>query len=128
MIDAWVRVSLVGIDLVTVEARIVVEDDFDVPTGEAGELILRDNNPWGAGEGYYKMPEESAQTLAGGWFHSGDIGHIDAKGYLHITDRPVPPSLLNADVPASLEAIVLRALAKDPGDRPPTPVHPVLRR
>jgi serine/threonine-protein kinase len=40
-----------------------------------------------------------------------------ATAYLHITDRPVPPSLLNSDVPASLEAIVLRALAKDPGDR-----------
>jgi eukaryotic-like serine/threonine-protein kinase len=37
--------------------------------------------------------------------------------YQHITDRPVPPSLLNEDVPASLEAIVLRAIAKDPEDR-----------
>ena len=40
-----------------------------------------------------------------------------STAYLHITDRPVPPSLLNPDVPDSLEAIVLRALAKDPGDR-----------
>ena len=40
-----------------------------------------------------------------------------ATAYLHITDRPVPPSLLNADVPESLEAIVLRALAKEPNDR-----------
>ena len=40
-----------------------------------------------------------------------------STAYLHITDRPVPPSLLNADVPASLEAIVLRALAKDPDHR-----------
>ncbi|MBN8555374.1 MAG: long-chain fatty acid--CoA ligase [Deltaproteobacteria bacterium] len=37
--------------------------------------------------GYYKRPQETAEALQNGWFHSGDIGKIDAGGYLIITDR-----------------------------------------
>jgi len=38
-------------------------------------------------KGYYKRPEETAEALKGGWFHSGDIGIIDADGYVSIVDR-----------------------------------------
>src|SRR5437764_12809935 len=37
--------------------------------------------------GYWNDPEASARSLAEGWLHTGDIGHLDADGYLHITDR-----------------------------------------
>jgi len=70
-----------------VEARIVDEDDFDVPTNQVGELILRDNNPWGAGEGYYKMPEASMASLRNGWFHTGDNARIDEDGYMWFIGR-----------------------------------------
>ena len=70
-----------------VEARIVDEDDFDVPTNQVGELILRDNNPWGAGEGYYKMPEASLASLRNGWFHTGDLARIDEDGYMWFIGR-----------------------------------------
>jgi hypothetical protein len=36
--------------------------------------------------GYWDNPDATAATLAGGWLHTGDIGHLDA-GYLHLTDR-----------------------------------------
>src|SRR5439155_9237839 len=36
---------------------------------------------------YWNDPEATARTLAGGWLHTGDIGHLDAEGYLRITDR-----------------------------------------
>ena len=70
-----------------VEARIVDEDDFDVQTGEVGELILRDNNPWGAGEGYYKMPEATVESMRNGWFHTGDKARIDEDGYMWFVGR-----------------------------------------
>ncbi|MEN9774039.1 MAG: hypothetical protein RL322_1109 [Pseudomonadota bacterium] len=65
----------------------VDSDDFDVPVGEPGELILRNNNPWEAGEGYYKMPEASFESVRNGWFHTGDQVRIDADGYMWFVGR-----------------------------------------
>jgi carnitine-CoA ligase len=70
-----------------IEARTVDEDDFDVPVGEPGELVLRNNNPWEAGEGYYKMPEASLASLRNGWFHTGDKVRIDEDGYMWFVGR-----------------------------------------
>jgi len=38
-------------------------------------------------KGYYKRPAETAEAMRGGWFHTGDLGRIDADGYLAIVDR-----------------------------------------
>jgi len=52
---------------------------------ESGEFVIRGPNVL---KGYYKMPERTAQTLdPDGWFHTGDIGHIDEDGYVWITGR-----------------------------------------
>ena len=52
--------------------------------GQVGQVLAR--GPY-LMRGYHNLPEKSAQTLAGGWLHTGDIGRIDADGYLFLLDR-----------------------------------------
>lgn len=66
------------------EVRIVDGQDRDVPVGERGELIFRGPN---LPLGYVNGPEATAEALRGGWYHSGDVGYMDAEGYVYIVDR-----------------------------------------
>jgi crotonobetaine/carnitine-CoA ligase len=67
--------------------KIVDEDDFDVPDGEVGEMVLQSDDPWRATTGYYKMPEATLAANRNQWFHTGDRGMRDADGYLWFVDR-----------------------------------------
>lgn len=69
-----VRFGSVGRVIPEVEAKIA----------EDGEILARGPNIM---KGYWNRPEETAEALKGGWFHTGDIGHFDDDGFLHITDR-----------------------------------------
>ena len=66
------------------ELRIV--DDFgkDVAQGATGEILVRGPNVM---SGYWRAPQETAAALIDGWFHSGDMGHQDAEGYLYVDGR-----------------------------------------
>jgi len=64
--------------------KILDENDRELPHGEWGEICIR--GP-GVMLGYWNRPEDTAQTLRGGWLHSGDIGRMDADGYVYIVDR-----------------------------------------
>lgn len=72
--EGEVRLGSVGRPLPNVELR--VADD--------GEILARGPNIMA---GYYNRPDDTAEVLRDGWLHTGDIGHVDAQGSLHITDR-----------------------------------------
>ena len=76
-----------GLPRAGIDLRIVDADDLDLPPGTPGEIVLRNNNPWGASLGYYKQPEATVQSRRNLWFHTGDRGWIDEDGYVWYTDR-----------------------------------------
>ncbi|HKU46330.1 MAG TPA: long-chain fatty acid--CoA ligase [Burkholderiales bacterium] len=67
-----------------VEVKVVDEDGRELPPGEVGEIVTRSDCVMA---GYWKNPEASASTLRGGWLHTGDLGSMDAGGFLTIKDR-----------------------------------------
>jgi fatty-acyl-CoA synthase len=82
--DAERKTASVGQAVYNVEIRVVDEDDRDVPRGEVGEIIYR--GPTVMKE-YYRNPEATAETLHGGWFHSGDMVRQDEEGFYYVVDR-----------------------------------------
>ena len=73
------RVGSAGLPIPGVEIKIADPDDQNV-----GEVLVRGPNVM---QGYDRRPEDTAKVLRDGWLHTGDLGFIDADGYLHITGR-----------------------------------------
>jgi long-chain acyl-CoA synthetase len=70
----------------TVELRIVdTVTGNDVPAGETGEVWIK--GPTVMMRGYWNRPEATAEAITDGWFHTGDIGRLDADGFLYLVDR-----------------------------------------
>ncbi|MFP5019370.1 acyl-CoA synthetase [Pseudonocardia phyllosphaerae] len=67
-----------------VETRVVDENDEQLPPGEVGEIVHRGPH---ITLGYYLDEDKTAETFRNGWFHSGDLGVLDADGYLSVVDR-----------------------------------------
>jgi long-chain acyl-CoA synthetase len=78
------RPGSVGTPIDLVDMRVVDEEDRDVPPGVWGEVVFRGPNVM---LGYWERPEDTQRAMRGGWFHTGDIGHVDADGYLYLVDR-----------------------------------------
>lgn len=83
--DAELIATSVGKAIPGLELRITGEDGAEVPRGETGEIHVRG---YGVMAGYLDDPEATAEAIdADGWLHTGDVGHMDADGYVRITDR-----------------------------------------
>jgi len=78
-------VSSCGTAVPEVEVEIHDAEGNSLAAGETGEIVVRGYNVM---QGYLDDPNATAETIDGhGWLHTGDIGHLDERGYLAITDR-----------------------------------------
>jgi long-chain acyl-CoA synthetase len=66
------------------DVRIVDPGGPDARTGDIGELWVRGPN---VVRGYWNRPAETSEAFTDGWFHTGDLGYIDADGYVYVVDR-----------------------------------------
>lgn len=87
------------------EIRIVDYQGRVLPPGERGEITIRGPAIM---KGYLNRPEATADTLRGGWLHSGDIGYVDEDGFLFVCDRIKDLIIRGGEniYPAEIEGII----------------------
>ena len=78
------RLQSVGLPRTDVEVHVVDEHDRELPAGEVGEVVVRGDVVMAS---YWNQPDTTAETLRGGWLHTGDVGSFDREGYLTLRDR-----------------------------------------
>jgi acyl-CoA synthetase (AMP-forming)/AMP-acid ligase II len=78
------KAGTVGLPFPGQDLRIVDPDGSEVPQGESGEVVVRGPNVM---RGYLGRPEDTAAVIVDGWLHTGDIGKLDADGYLRLVGR-----------------------------------------
>jgi long-chain acyl-CoA synthetase len=79
-----VKRASIGVPLPGTDVRIVDDEGRDVPTGEAGELIVKGPQVMA---GYWQRPDETARAIRDGWLYTGDVAQMDDEGYVFIVDR-----------------------------------------
>jgi long-chain acyl-CoA synthetase len=78
------RLASTGIARTGVAVKVVGEDGRELPSGEVGEIVTTSDCVM---KGYWNNPEASRRTLRDGWLWTGDLGSMDAEGFLTIKDR-----------------------------------------
>ncbi len=81
------RPGMMGAVIEGFEARVVDEDDNELPDGEAGELMLRAAEPYAFARGYFGMPDKTVEAWRNLWFHSGDRVLREKDGQFRFLDR-----------------------------------------
>jgi len=90
-----------------VEVKVFDAEDRELPPGEIGEIVTRSDCVMA---GYWQDPQATAQTLRGGWLHTGDLGSLDEAGYLTIRDRSKDMIISGGSniYPREIEEVLLR--------------------
>ncbi len=95
----------VGPPIPGVTVRIVDEAGQDLPTGQVGEIIVAGENVM---QGYWRDAAATTETIREGWLYTGDLGKLDADGYLYIVDRKKDMIIVGATnvYPREVEAVI----------------------
>jgi O-succinylbenzoic acid--CoA ligase len=104
--DALRRLGAAGRPLYPNALRIVAADGTDARTGEPGEIVVRGPVVMA---GYAGRSEATARAIVDGWLRTGDIGRLDADGFLHVLDRRDDLVVSGGEnvYPAEVEAVLL---------------------
>jgi long-chain acyl-CoA synthetase len=96
-----------GIARTGCEVAIFDDEDKPLPPGEIGEIVTRSDCVM---KGYWENPAASAKALRGGWLHTGDVGSLDAEGFLTIKDRSKDMIISGGSniYPREIEEVLLR--------------------
>ena len=78
------KLETCGMPRTGVEVRIFDDNDDELPPGAVGEIVTRSDCVM---KGYWENPDATAKAMRGGWLHTGDVGSMDAEGFLTIKDR-----------------------------------------
>lgn len=78
------RIASVGVAQTPVRVRVTDAEGRDLPLGEVGEIVVQGDTVMA---GYWANPEATAAAIRGGWLFTGDMGALDADGYLTLKDR-----------------------------------------
>lgn len=99
------KTGAVGTPFTHNAVRVVDEHGRDVPTGERGEIVQAGPTVM---QGYWNRPEATAEALRDGWLRTGDMGMIDADGFLWIVDRMKDMIISGAEnvYPAEVEEVI----------------------
>jgi len=100
------KAGSVGLPYIAMAVRVVDPEGRDVPVGEVGEIWMK--GP-GVSPGYWNQPEATARAFKDGWLRSGDVGRLDADGYLYLVDRSKDMFISGGEnvYPAEVEAAIL---------------------
>ena len=117
------RLASCGVPFADIDIALLDDAGQPVPTGAVGEVCVRGPHVMA---GYWRRPEETAQALAGGWLHTGDMGRFDEDGYLYLVDRKKDMIISGGfnvfpreveDVIAALPGVAMVAVVGRPDER-----------
>jgi acyl-CoA synthetase (AMP-forming)/AMP-acid ligase II len=101
------RLGSTGLPRTGVLVKVVDDNDDELPPGEVGEVVTRSDCVM---EGYWQNPDANAETLRGGWLHTGDLGSMDEDGFLTLRDRSKDMIISGGSniYPREIEEVLLR--------------------
>ena len=105
--DTAGRLASCGQRTMFTEVAVMDSDGRLLPSGERGELVVRGDLVMA---GYYKNPEATAEAGRFGWHHTGDVGYVDADGFVYIVDR-LKDMIITGGFnvyPAEVEAVLMQ--------------------